>query len=170
MAAQAAQSGLLVIAPALALVVATQTVSFLAPAVAIIALGIGQLVLAPRFVETSRSWTAVLAVLGVGAAIGAVEPLTGIALLGVVVGMLAPTAQAALLQLRIADGSDDFEANALAGKAAIVGQILGPATGYGALSLGPALATSTVGLLGGSAARVWESQSDLTGGRPQPSR
>ncbi len=89
----------------------------------------------------------------VGAALTTVLPLAGLVLMGAAIGTIAPIAQSSLLRGRIADGANDLEANALAGKAAIAGQILGPAAGYGALSLGPVYASSAVVLFEGFAVR-----------------
>jgi len=149
--AQSAQSALLVIAPALALVLATQTVSFLAPAAAIVGLGLGQLVLAPRTDQWEHWRTLGAFGLLIASFTALAAPLVGIAMFGVVVGASAPTAQSRLLQSRINEGSDDLEANALAGKSAIVGQIIGPITSFGALSISPTAAVVTVGALGGTA-------------------
>lgn len=147
--AQGAQAALIVTAPALGLVIGDQTTSFLAPVAAILGLAFGQLFLAPKVL----SWRGLpgmfaLVLLMIAAGSTALSPLAGVALLGAVIGTLAPIAQAQLLRSRVEEGWDEIEANAIAGKAAIVGQILGPSISFAAMSFSALLASFAVAVFG----------------------
>ena len=149
-AAQAGQAGLLAIAPAAALTVATTTVALIAPAITIVGLAIGQLVLAPQAEKHSLVAKSAIGVLLIGllAIPFTTTVLVGLALAGIALGTFVPSAQARAIESRIADGATYLASNALTGRASIVGQIAGPLAGYTALTGATALASSSLAVFG----------------------
>jgi MFS family permease len=149
-AAQAGQAGLLALAPAVALTVATTTIALIAPAVAIVGLAVGQLAIAPRAERNSSIAMVMFGVLALGliAIPFASTVLFGLTATGIAMGTYVPSAQARAIAGRIADGATDLAANALVGRASIIGQIAGPLTGYAALTGATALASLSLAVFG----------------------
>jgi DHA1 family tetracycline resistance protein-like MFS transporter len=154
-AAQAGQAGLLALAPALALTVATQTTALVAPAATIVGLAVGQLAIAPLSDRKPAVGTSMIGVLVIGLLAVTFTPtvLAGLAIAGIAMGTFVPSALARAIASRVADGATDLSANALAGRASIVGQIAGPLIGYTALTGATALASATLAIFGIASAR-----------------
>ncbi len=156
-AAQGAAAGLVLLAPAVGSTVASLQVGFATPAAAIVGLAVGQTVVARRMEGRPSLRIGAWALLAVGtvAATRGGSVLAGFVLTGIAIGSWVPRAQAALIEWRVMVGDSDVAANALAGRAAIVGQIAGPAVSYVGLTLSTTLAAALVAALGvgGSRAR-----------------